>query len=51
VAIKDHYQIVGVNNLCLDIRHGIKDGGAPLNVYTCGADNVGQLWTLVEAPQ
>jgi hypothetical protein len=51
VPIKDHYQIVGVNNLCLDIRYGIKDGGAPLNVYTCGADNVGQLWTLVEAPQ
>ncbi len=50
VASKDYYQIVGVNGLCLGVRYAMKDNGAPLHIFTCGAENLAQLWALLEAP-
>ena len=50
VASKDYYQIVGVNGLCLGVRYAMKDNGAPLHIFTCGAGNLAQLWALLEAP-
>jgi hypothetical protein len=29
----------------------MKDNGAPLHIFTCGAGNLAQLWALIEAPQ
>ena len=50
VASKDYYQIVGVNGLCLGVRYAMKDNGASLHIFTCGAGNLAQLWALLEAP-
>ena len=49
-AIGDYYQIVGVNNLCLEIRSGAIDNGAPLDIQNCQPGSAGQLWALIQAP-
>jgi hypothetical protein len=51
VAVKDYYQVVGVNNRCLELRYQIKDDGAPLDIQDCDAGRAYRLWALVEAPQ
>lgn len=49
-AIADYYQIVGVNNRCLEIRSGAIGNGAPLDIGDCHPGNAGQLWALIQAP-
>ena len=49
VASGQYYQIIGVNNRCLDLRYGVKENGASLQILACGEGNVAQLWALVEA--
>ena len=46
-AIGNYYQIVGVNNRCLEIRPGAIGNGAPLDIQNCQG-SVGQLWALIE---
>lgn len=48
-AIGDYYQIVGVNNLCLEIRAGAIGNGAPLDIQNCQPGSAGQLWALIQA--
>jgi hypothetical protein len=48
-AIGDYYQIIGVNNLCLEIRSGAVDNGAPLGLQNCQPGSAGQLWALIQA--
>jgi hypothetical protein len=48
-AIGDYYQIVGVNNRCLEIRSGVIGNGAPLSIQNCAPGNAGQLWALIQA--
>jgi hypothetical protein len=50
VAVKDYYQIVGINNRCLELRFQIKEDGAPLDIQDCDATRPWRLWALVEAP-
>jgi hypothetical protein len=50
VAIGDYYQIVGVNNRCLEIRSGAISNGAPLHIQNCQPGSAGQLWALIQAP-
>jgi hypothetical protein len=50
VASKDYYQIMGMNNRCLELRYAIKDNGAPLDIQDCDAGRPYRLWALVEAP-
>jgi hypothetical protein len=40
------FQIVGTNGLCLEVRSGIKENGAPLDLAACDASRAQQLWTL-----
>jgi hypothetical protein len=49
-AIGNYYQIVGVNNRCLEIRPGAIGNGAPLDIQNCQPGSAGQLWALIEAP-
>jgi hypothetical protein len=37
-------KLVGMNGLCLDIRYGSKEIGAPLQTWTCGDAEPNQLW-------
>jgi hypothetical protein len=39
-------KLVGMNGLCLDIRYGSKENGAPLQSWTCGDMEPNQLWGL-----
>jgi endo-1,4-beta-xylanase len=39
-------KLVGQNGLCLDIRYGSKDNGAPLQSWTCGDSEPNQLWSF-----
>ena len=54
VAAGEYYRFIGVNGLCLDIRSGDKENGAPLQVFPCGnasgTSAAQQLWALLEAP-
>jgi hypothetical protein len=40
----DFTKLVGMNDLCLDIRYGSKESGAPLQSWTCGEAEPNQLW-------
>jgi hypothetical protein len=42
----DFVKFVGVKGLCLDIRYGSKDRGAPLQSWTCEDAAPNQLWSL-----
>jgi alpha-galactosidase len=37
-------KLVGMNGLCLDIRYGSKEIGAPLQTWTCEDAEPNQLW-------
>jgi endo-1,4-beta-xylanase len=37
-------KLVGQNGLCLDIRYGSKESGAPVQSWTCGDSEPNQLW-------
>ena len=37
-------KLVGPNGLCLDIRYGSKESGAPVQSWTCGDSEPNQLW-------
>jgi hypothetical protein len=37
-------KLVGGSGLCLDIRYGSKDIGAPVQSWTCGDSEPNQLW-------
>jgi hypothetical protein len=37
-------KLVGQNNLCLDIRYGSKEIGAPVQSWNCGDSEPNQLW-------
>ena len=50
VANGDYYQIIGINNRCLELRYGLKTNGAALDVMDCDAGRPQRLWSLVEAP-
>jgi hypothetical protein len=50
IASKDYYQIVGTKNLCLEVRYGVKDSGAALDIMDCDANRPQRLWALLEAP-
>jgi len=50
VAVKDYYQLIGINNRCLEVRYGVNSNGAPLDVMDCDANRAQRLWALVEAP-
>jgi hypothetical protein len=39
-------ELVGINGLCLDIRYGSTNAGAPLQVWECGDAEPNQLWKL-----
>jgi Ricin-type beta-trefoil lectin domain len=39
-------KLVGQNSLCLDIRYGSKESGAPVQSWTCGDSEPNQLWSL-----
>jgi hypothetical protein len=49
VPNKDNYQIVGVNNLCLDISNGVPANGTPLDIATCALNSLAELWVLYQA--
>ena len=46
VASGNYYQIIGINGLCLEIRYGVKENGAALDVINCDAKKPQQLWAL-----
>ena len=37
-------KLVGMNGLCLDIRYGSKESGAPVQSWNCGDSEPNQLW-------
>jgi len=37
-------KLVGENNLCLDVRYGSKEIGAPVQSWNCGESEPNQLW-------
>jgi hypothetical protein len=39
-------KLVGMNGLCLDIRYGSKENGAPVQSWTCGDSEPNQLWSF-----
>jgi hypothetical protein len=39
-------KLVGQNGLCLDIRYGSKEKGAPVQSWNCGDSEPNQLWSL-----
>jgi hypothetical protein len=49
-ATGNYYQIVGVNDRCLEIRPGVGGNGAPLDIEDCLPGAAGQMWALIEAP-
>jgi hypothetical protein len=49
-AVKDHYQLVGINNRCLEVQGDVNVKGTPLDIQDCDAAAARQLWALVEAP-
>jgi len=50
VASGDYYQVIGINTKCLELRYGVKENGAPLDIMDCDANRAQRLWALVEAP-
>jgi hypothetical protein len=46
VASGSYHQIIGINGLCLEIRDGVKENGAALEMIKCDANKPQQLWTL-----
>jgi hypothetical protein len=40
-------KLVGAGDLCLDIRYGSTEKGAPLQSWTCGEAEPNQLWRLL----
>jgi hypothetical protein len=49
VASGNYYQIIGINNRCLEVRYGVKDNRAPLDMMDCDATRAQRLWALIEA--
>ena len=49
-AVKDYYQLVGINDRCLELQGEVKANGALLDSQDCDAAQARQLWALVEAP-
>jgi Ricin-type beta-trefoil lectin domain len=45
---REFAELMGANNLCLDIRYGSRDAGAPLQVWDCGDAEPNQLWKFVK---
>jgi len=39
-------KLVGQNGLCLDIRYGSKELGAPVQSWSCGDSEPNQLWSF-----
>ena len=39
-------KLVGQNGLCLDIRYGSKETGAPVQSWNCGDSEPNQLWSF-----
>ena len=50
VANGDYYQIIGINNRCLELRYGLNHSGAALDIQDCDAGKPWRLWALFEAP-
>ena len=50
VASGDYYQIVGIDNRCLEVKAGASGNGAQLDTPTCQQGNARQLWALIQAP-
>jgi hypothetical protein len=48
-AIKDNYQIVNANGLCLEIANGVIANGTPLALAKCAPDHKAGTWSLFEA--
>jgi hypothetical protein len=52
VASNDYYQIIGINNRCLEVRYGnkygVKDNGVPLDIMDCDASRAQRIWALLE---
>jgi len=49
VANGDNYQVIGVNNLCLDITNGVIANGTPLDLSPCVSNKAVELWVLFQA--
>ena len=48
-AIKDNYQIVNGNGLCLAISDGVVTNGTPLALSKCAPEKPVQVWALFQA--
>jgi hypothetical protein len=46
VASGNYREIIGINGHCLEIRDGVKENGAALDIANCDARKPQQLWTL-----
>jgi hypothetical protein len=47
-AVRDNYQIVNANGLCLEIANGVIANGTPLSLSRCTPDNKTATWSLFE---
>lgn len=48
-AVKDNYQIVSANGLCLEISDGVVANGTPLTLSKCAPEKPAQVWALFQA--
>ena len=43
----NYQQILGINDLCGELRYGVKDDGAALDIATCDAARPHRLWAFI----
>jgi hypothetical protein len=49
VASKNYYQIIAINNRCIELRYGLNYDGAALDIQDCDAGRPWRLWALADA--
>jgi hypothetical protein len=42
----DFTKLIGMNGLCMDVRYGSKESGAPVQSWSCGEAEPNQLWVF-----
>ncbi len=45
-ASGNYHQIIGTNGLCLEVRYGVREDDAPLDIITCDATRPQRLWIV-----